>query len=295
MEVEQPAADRARASVIGLSITPFSVTKEGPVASPVQPAPKLPGDYEYGEQIVLARRANFEPWNISLDAEYFFTDNVALASTGELQDFYLRTGALARYTNRISGDWFLNTSLDAHTILHERFDVLDFLLVKAEAGVLYRVPWLADTFLSAGYVGYWISEADLSTEAFGNHAMSFGAQKVWKPARAMQIVLGLSGEYSLDAEPSSPQRHEYTAYLGYRLRLTDELTLSASYRLGYYDYPVIDRQDWNYVLVVGASYDLTRYARVSLSASSTWNRSSTSFFDYDNIVSGVSLSLHLEF
>ena len=230
-----------------------------------------------------------------MDAEYFFTDNVALASARKLQDFYLRTGAEARYSNRISGDWFANASLDAHTILHERYDALDFMLVKAEVGAMYRVPWLADTFLSVGYVGYWISEADLTTEAFVNHAISVGAQKVWKPARAMQIVAGISGEYSLEAEPATPQRHEYAAYLGYRLKLTDALSLSASYRLGYYDYPVIDRQDWNHVIVLGASYDIASWVRLSLSASSTWNRSSVAFFNYDNLVSGVSLTLHMEF
>ena len=292
---QQAAADRARASeaVLPLEMTDRSLTPDASQSLPS--SPRLPGDAEYGEQVVLARRANHEPWSLAFDAEYFFTDNVALASAGELQDFYLRTGAQARYTNRISGDWFANAALDAHSILHDRYDALDFLLLKAEAGAMYRVPWLADTFLSAGYVGYWITEDDLTTESFQNHAISIGAQKVWKPARAMQIIAGATAEYSFDAEPAPPQRHEYSAYLGYRLRLNDNLSLSASYRLGFYDYPVIDRQDWNHVVVIGASYDITSWARVSLSASSAWNRSSVEFFDYDNIVSGISLSLHMEF
>ncbi len=288
------AADRARASDRGLRVAALD-TSPSVAAQSLQPAPKLPGDAEYGEQIVLARRANFEPWSFSTDAEYYFTDNVALASAGELQDYYLRTGAQARYTNRIAGNWFANAALDGHTLLHEEFDVLDFLLIKADASAMYRVPWLADTFLSAGYSGYWISEADLTTESFQNHAATLSAQKIWKPARAMQIIAGASAEYALASDPTPPQRHEYSAYLGYKLKLSDSLSLATSYRAALYDYPTYDRQDWNHVIVLGASYDLTSWARVSLSASSAWNRSSVEFFDYDNLVSGLSLSLYLEF
>jgi len=289
-------ADRARA--VG-SLSPDTllnpVTQSALQPDPTSSTLKLPGDAEYGEQRVLARRANFEPWSFSADAEYFYTDNVALASTGELEDFYLRTGAQIRYTNRVSGNWFFTAALDGHALLHEEYEVLDFLLIKGDAGAMYRVPWLADTFLSAGYSGYWISEADLTTEAFQNHAATLGLQKVWKIARAMQVVAGASTEYSLSATPEPPQRHEYSSYVGYRFRLNEKLSVAASYRIGLYAYPAIDRQDWSQVLVLGASYDLTNWARVSLSASQAWSCSSETFFDYDNRVVGTSLTFHLEF
>lgn len=289
-------ADRARA--VG-SLSPDTLLNSAAPSAlqpdPTSPTLKLPGDAEYGEQRVLARRANFEPWSIATDAEYFFTDNVALASAGELEDFYLRTGAQIRYSNRISGDWFLNASLDSHAYLHREFDVLDFLLLKPELAVMRRLPWLADTFASFGYVGYWITGDDLTTETFHNHAVALSAQKIWKPSRGQQFVAGVSLEYGLAADPEPPQRHEYGGYLAYRFQLTEHLSASASYRASWYQYPHTDRQDWNHVVVIGAAYDLTDWARVSLSASSAWNRSSASFFDYDNLVSGVSLALHLEF
>lgn len=286
------AADRARASDQTLPIAPLAAATAPSLAITT---PQRASEAEYGEQVVLARRANFEPWSFSADAEYFYTDNVALALAGELEDFYLRTGAQARYTNRVSGNWFFTAALDGHALLHEEYEVLDFLLIKGDAGAMYRVPWLADTFISAGYSGYWISEADLTTEAFQNHAATLGLQKVWKIARAMQVVAGASAEYSLSATPEPPQRHEYSSYVGYRFRLNEKLSVAASYRVGLYAYPAIDRQDWSQVLVLGASYDLTTWARVSLSASQAWSRSSETFFDYDNRVAGASLTFHLEF
>ena len=257
--------------------------------------PKLSGDQEFGEQLVLARRANWEPWTVSAGAEYYFTDNAALSSKGELRDCYLRSGMEARYANRFSGNWFINAALDGHAYFYERYDALDFLLVKADVSVMYKAPWLADAFLSAGYAAYWISGSDFTTEAFRNQAVVLGAQKTWKIARAMQVVAGASAEYSFQAEPRSPQRNEYSSYLAYKLRVTEKLTVTASYRLAWYEYPSLDRHDWNHVFLIEGSYDLTDWAKLSLSASNAWNLSDIPSFNYRNLVGGVSANLTLAF
>jgi hypothetical protein len=258
-------------------------------------APKLSGDDEFGEQIVLARRANWDPWTIAFDTEFYFTDNVALASTGSLSDTYLRTGAQLRYTNRISGDWFLNAGVDDHVLLHGKYDTLDFMLLKADAGLMYRAPWLADTFFTFGYLGYWVTEPDFQTGAFQNHSLTLGAQRVIKIARAMQLVLGTAADYSAAALPAEPQRHDYSAYMAYRLRVSEKVHTTAMLRTGYFDYPFNDRQDWNFVLALGASYDLTPWLRLQLSASGTLNRSSIHFYHYESFSAGGSVVVHLEF
>ena len=257
--------------------------------------PKLPGDQEFGDQVVLVRRANWEPWSVSAGAEYYFTDNAALSSKGQLRDGYLRTGMEARYTNRISGDWFINAALDGHTYFYNRYDALDFLLVKADASLMYKSPWLADAFLSAGYTAYWISGSDFKTEAFRNQAVVLGAQKTWKIARAMQVVAGTSAEYSVQAEPRSPQRNDYSSYVGYKLRVTKKLSATSSYRLAWYDYPSLKRHDWNHMVLIEGSYDLTDWAKLSLSASAAWNRSDIPSYNYRNVVGGVSANLTLAF
>jgi TonB dependent receptor len=288
------SADIARAALPSPGHVTLSPMATAPAAASIG-APKLAGDAEHGRATVIARRAEFEPWSLSADAEYYFTNNVALASAGELHDTYLRSGAQARYANRIGGDWFVDANLDAHTLLHEEYEMLDFLLLKADASIMHRLSWLADSNLSLGYSGYWISQGDLVTEAFRNHAATLGLQKVWRPVRAMQIIAGLSAEYSVQAEPAPPQRHEYSAYLGYQWRLTDRFSIGTTYRAAYYDYPTYQRQDWNHVVSLGASYSLTDWARLSINASSAWNRSNHDFFNYENLASGISLNLHLQF
>jgi hypothetical protein len=288
-----PLPDRARA--IHPSTLPTTTSAVESQRRSTVPAPKLTADAEFGEQIPIVRKAEWEPWSFSADAEYYYTDNVALASSGALEDFYLRTGVTTRYTNRLSGNWFLNTALSGHTILYDTFDVLDFLLVKGEAGLVYQAPWLSNTFLSAGYTGYWITQNDLQTEAFRNHAATLGLQKIWKISRGMQIISGLSSEYSLSAEPVVPQRNEYAGYLGYQLKLTDKLALTASYRAAWLQYPNVERQDWNHVAALSATYSIKDWARVSLTASQAWNQSSVDFFSYENQVAGLGLALTLNF
>jgi TonB dependent receptor len=289
-------ADLGRAVARPLEMSPLLAEGQTPSQSNLaDEVAKLLADQEYGEQLPLIRRAHVEPWALSVDAEYFATDNVALASTGELEDFYLRTGVNVKYTNRIIGDWFMNAGLDAHSLLHEEYDVLDFLLLKTEASLLYRLPWISRTFMSLGYSGYWMSASDFSTEAFRNHSVTFGIQHAWQISRQMQVIYGLSVDYSLFAFPIIPQRHEYAGYLGYQFRLTDHWILNASYRAGWYPYPEVDRDDWNHVVALTLAYQITPEAKLSLSASQAWNRSSYSFFSYDSRTVGLSASFTLSY
>jgi len=258
-------------------------------------SPRMAGDDEYGEQVILARRAEWEPWSITLGSECFFTDNVALASAQPLDDWYLRSGLTVQYTNRIAGDWFLTGAADSQYYLHDRYPELDFNFLRTDMGFMVSLPWLADTFLTAQHVWYRVSEQDLKSPAFENHGISLNAQKLWKISRGQQLFAGGGADYSVYADPDPAQRHEYSGFLGYRLRLTEKVTLNASYRLGWYDYPQLDRGDWNHVALIGAGYDITSWARLSASFSTTWNRSSISYFDYDNLLSGISVVLHLEF
>jgi hypothetical protein len=258
-------------------------------------APRMAWDDEYGEQVILARRAEWEPWSFTIGSECFYTDNVALASEQPLNDWYLRNGLTVQYTNRIAGDWFLTGAADSQYYLHDLYSELDFNFLRTDMGFMVRLPWFAETFVTAQHVWYRVSEQDLQSLAFQNHGVSLNAQKLWKISRGQQVFAGSGAEYSLYADPDPAQRHEYSGFIGYRLRLTEKMTLNASYRLGWYDYPQLDRGDWNHVSLVGAGYDITSWARLSVSLSNTWNRSSISFFDYNNLLTGISVTLHVQF
>jgi hypothetical protein len=289
--LETRRADTARAQVLGSqSLQPDPLSGNASLE-----APKMTGDDEYGEQLILARRADAEPWSLALDAQYFFTDNVALVPEGQLEDQFLRTGFTAQYANRIYDDWFMDLGLSSYLYLYDEFEFFDFNLLRAEVGITKRLPKLADAFLSAHYSWFRISDSELKDSAFQDQIINLYLQKIWKISRGQQFMIGTGADISLAPEPVEPRRNEYSAFTSYRLRLTESLSILGGYRGAYYDYTEIDRQDWNHSLTVGCVYELTDWARASITATGSVNRSSNPFFDYNNIVSGVGVSLHIEF
>ena len=152
-QVQNRTVDAVRAQIP--RETPGNSTHDGEAEKKAgemnQPAPKMKGDDEFGEQMILARRAHVEPWTLGMDAQFFYTDNVALTPTNELDDTYLRTGFFAQYTNRIVNDWFMDASVSSFWFLHGKYDFFDFNLLRAEVGVTRRLPWLDDAFASVHY------------------------------------------------------------------------------------------------------------------------------------------------
>lgn len=289
--LETRRADAARSQIVGAQ--PSGSAPADPDIG--APAPKMKGDAEFGEQLIVARRAQAEPWSFALDAQYFYTDNVALVPEGEVDDFFLRTGIYAQYANRIVGDWFVDAALSNYVFLHDEHDFFDFHLLRAEAGVTRRLPKLADAFASVHYSWYRISDSDFGDSAFQDHTINAYLQKIWKVSRGQQIIAGTGADFSLAPEPSEPGRNEGSAFVGYKLRLTESFSVQAGYRGAYYQYPDIDRHDWNHSVTVGCTYEITDWARAMITATGSLNRSDNPFFDYNNVVSGVGISLHIEF
>lgn len=252
-------------------------------------------DSEFGEQRIVQRRAQVEPWSTVADAQLFTTDNVALTPTGEQRDWYLRYGLAVSYTNRIKGPLFIDLSLQQYLFRYSKFDALDFDLTRFDGGLLVQAPWLSNAFFFARYTLQRITEPGLGTAFFTNHAADLGVQKVWKISRGQQVFAGVAANLALDTSPGSGARNEYSATLGYSARLTERVTASASYRGSWNDYAEGPRTDWNHIVAAGVTYDATDWLRLGVNASFSHNDSNTSFADYDNFVAGCSIALRLAF
>ncbi|MCX6853591.1 MAG: hypothetical protein NTV80_01655, partial [Verrucomicrobia bacterium] len=223
------------------------------------------------------------------------TDNVALAAKNMQSDTYLRTGLRAGYSNRVAGNIFFTGGLDYHTVRHSQFTEFDFDLIRADLGVMYMLPKIRDTFLVTRYSYYKLTEVNLGTPLYENHIASLGLQKVWKISRGQQIFAGAYADWSLAPEPWEAGRHELSLFTGWKLRLTEALTVQLSYRGAYYLYRTGERQDWNHVMITGMNYAFTDWLRASLTGSYTVNRSSGAAFDYQNFIVGAGLTAHWEF
>ncbi len=273
------------------SVTGASEDDEGTAPA----APKMVGDDEYGEQRILLRRASWAPWSIELDAQVLWTDNAALANRNQLSDTYLRTGLRVGYSNRVAGNLFVNAGWDYHTVRHNEATGLDFDLGRGDLGMMYLLPQLKDAFLVARYSYFRLTEVEAGSVLYEDHVASLGLQKLWKISRGQQIFAGVYGDWSTAPQPWEAGRHEYSLAAGWKLRLTDALTVQTSYRGAYYHYRTGQRTDWNHVLMVGATYALTDWLSLGLTGSYSVNRSSAPVFEYQNLILGAGISAHWEF
>lgn len=292
-QAQNRSADLARNQFLRKPAT--GAASPGGAADQDQAAPKMRADEEFGEQVVLTRRAHVEPWTLGVDTQLFYTDNVALTPRQTLEDTYLRTGFYAQYANRIVKDWFMDASVSSFFFLHDRYDFFDFHLLRAEAGVTRRLPWLNDANASMHYYWFHVADAELSNSIFESHMLSFNLQKMWRVSRGQQFTLGASMDLNLAAQPTGPGRHEFSLYAGHSLRLTEKWTVQAGLRGSYFEYHSLGRADWNAAMTVGVSYAVTSWAKLMFSASGAINRSNQPAFSYDNFVTGVGINLQVSF
>ncbi len=294
-----PAAAETRRDVAPQS-GPLSLPARESAAAFSATAP-LPGarargaETEFGEQRIVQRRAHVEPWSASAGVDLYHTDNAALTPANEQQDWYLRYGFTAAYTNRVKGPVFFDVSLQHYLFRYAEYDILDFDLTRLETGFLLQLPWLADSFFASRYRLEYLTEPGMGSALFTNHTVDLSLQKVWKISRGQQLFAGASANLALATDPGGGARDEYALSAGYSLRLTERLTAGLSYRGSYYRYREGERDDWNHIFAAGLTYDFTDWLRVGLNASYTRNISSAAFGDYENFVPGGGLLLRLAF
>lgn len=264
------------------------------VATPIEQPSSPDAASEFGEQVVLMRQAQWDPWSVDAGVSLFFTDNVALAPRA-VEDWFMKYDLGVGYTNRIGGPWSMEVTLAQAMVRYDQFDALDFDLTRATAGITYEASWLSDASFFLRYQFYRITDAGFGDEILRNHSLSVGVQKIWKVSKGQQLFFGLSSDPSLEATPAIAERHEHAAFGGWSLRLTEKLTAQVSGRAGYHVSAATDRRDWNYVALASAAYAMTDWVSVSVTSSVAWNESDRSVFTYRNVIAGVFVGMHLTF
>ncbi len=159
---------------------------------------------------------------------------------------------------------------------------------------LYALPRFHNLLLRADY-DYNRLTNDSHDEFFSSHALAFGAELPFRIGRAQQVSVGADPSFDLHSEPAGPGRHDFSAFVGYSVNVTRDLTLSAVGRLAVRDYVDVNRTDVSGILSVGANYRFTKW--LSLNAISTFatNSSSREVFDYEVFNIGGALSLAFRF
>ena len=89
-------------------------------------AVSTPNDSDLGEQQILKRVEEYEPFTFSFGVPFYWTSNVALTRSGEQADFVVAPAAALFYEPRISQNLYGFAGVRQQFFYYDDFDGLDF-------------------------------------------------------------------------------------------------------------------------------------------------------------------------
>ncbi|MCB1098616.1 MAG: hypothetical protein KDN22_23795 [Verrucomicrobiae bacterium] len=254
---------------------------------------------DYGEQEILVRVDDWQPWSFGSSLGYEYQTNAALGTKTEVEDFLFRESASGRGTFSVSDTMYIDAGLQQQLYRYEDLDLLDFDRLDTDAGILWVLPqslpsWLAGAVLTLKGDWYRMSQAgDFSEELFSNAGVSAGLLKSIALGRNQSLLLSGTADVSLYASDDVARRHEYAALAAWQARWSPRWESSIFVRAALYDYKAHD--DWNTTIAASVDYRLTSWCRLGISSNLIFNASDVDAFDYENVGVGANLRMAVRF
>lgn len=255
-----------------------------------------PNDPDLGEQQILKRADQYQPFSVSVGSSFYYTSNVALTRSGVHGDFIIAPVAAISYDPRFCKTFFGHLGVRQQFFLYDRFGEFNFGAFDAEAGVSYYVPQWHNLALHAQYIySRFTDTGDDFDEFFSNHALYLNAEIPFRLSRAQQISIGADTSTSIGGDPEQPRRHDFGFYIGYAVNLTRSFSIDAAGRVVVREYVVSDRRDVSEILALSANYRVASWLTASAISSFAANQSNHGVFDYEVFNIGGAISLTAKF
>lgn len=254
-----------------------------------------PNDPDLGEQAILKRADEYQPWTLLVTAPISYTSNVALVRTGEEGDALFTPNFGINYAPRITKTLFASFSLGQQYFFYDRFSGLNFGSFDARAGLFYTLPQFHNLSLRADYAYNRLTSGDSFDGFYSSHSLNFGAEIPFRFGRAQQLSVGVDASFNIASDPDEPGRHDFSTFVAYSVNVTRALNVNAVARLAIRDYTETDRTDVSGIFALSANYRLTRWLSLSASGSYAINDSNRDVFDYEVANIGGALSVTFKF
>jgi predicted DCC family thiol-disulfide oxidoreductase YuxK len=259
-------------------------------------AVETPNDPDIGQQEVLKREAQYQPFTASFGVPVFYTSNVALTRSGERGDVVIAPVAAAFYDPRIAKNLYGHFGAQEQVFYYGKYTGFDFGSLDAIAGLNYFLPQFHNLILRSWYDFNRLTFSDrLGDEFFSNHGVVFNAELPFQLTREQQLVVGADANISVGADHQSPRRNDYEGYVGYSASLTRAFTVSAFGRLVDRDYHQNGRNDLSEIVSLTATYRLANWCSISAISAFAHSDSNQDVFDYDVANAGGALALSVKF
>ncbi len=128
-----------RELVRGQAPSPFApnVPPAGTEAGNAEP---IASDVDLGEQQILKRVEEYQPFTASVGVPFYWTSNVALTSSGEQDDFVVAPAAAVFYEPRVNQNLYEFLGVRQQFFYYDRFDYFNFGSFDLEVGFRYLIP-----------------------------------------------------------------------------------------------------------------------------------------------------------
>ena len=249
-----------------------------------------PGDAELGEQQILKRVEEYQPFTISAGAPFYWTSNVALTRSHEQSDFVVAPAVAAFYEPRITNRLYGLIDVREQLFYYDRFDNFNFGSFDVEVGFRYLVPQWHNLLLRVEYDYNRLTEKNSFAAFFQNHAFIIDAGVPFRFGRAQTLSAGAYANISVAAEESgqppninaiSAQRSDYGTYLAYSANLARSFFINAVGTVVVRQYYEGGRDDLSEILALTANYRVNKYLTVSAVSTLAASKSNQSVFDYN--------------
>ncbi len=254
-----------------------------------------PNDADLGEQAILKRQEGYQPFTVAVALPVYYTSNVALARSGEQNDFLEAPVVALSYQPRLTNRLYAIATVREQLFYYDRFDALNFGSFNVEAGLIYLIPECHNLVVRGEFIYNRLTERNSSESLFSDYSIFVNAELPFRLGRAQQLSLGVDANISMAADPEQPRRNDYETYAGYTLDVTRSLSLNAVGRLIVRQYQLTDRVDVSEVLATSANFNFGKYFTASAISTLAANQSNHSTFDYKVANVGGLLSLSVKF
>lgn len=257
-------------------------------------APPTPGDNDLGQQLILKSRNQIQPWTAYLGTDLTRTSNVGLSENNASHDLIWRSAAGVSFSPRLSDRFIGNFSISQDVFRYDRFNEFNFESLNVGAGVSTRVPFLRGVGATVEFNYNRLTSDGYGSELFSEKTVEFTLYRNFILSRA-HYFYALAGVQLGWADPEEASRDEFSALLGYHVRVARNFEVDLFYRAAYYYYTDASRDDVNQTVQLNARYNLTKWLAVNAGLSTIFNSSDRVGFDYDVVNASVGIFAYFKF
>lgn len=283
--------------------SPFAPT--GPSGVESSNVTAAPGDADLGQQQILKRVDEYQPFTISAGVPFYWTSNAALTRNNEQSDFVVAPGAGVFYEPRITPNFYGLVDVREQLFFYDRFPDFNFGSFDVEVGVRHILPQWHNLLLRVDYDYNRLTKKNSFEAFFQNHGFLASAEVPFQLGRAQQLSLGVDINISMAAEESgqppapaktiSARRNEYEVYAGYTAIVTRSFFVNAVGRIVVRQYWEGGRDDVSEILALTGNYRLNKFLTVSAVSTLSANQSNQSVFDYQVANLGGAVAFAMKF